>query len=159
MNTLRSIIFITWFFNVRFLIRSKSSIHFINYRHIWIYFQKKTITVQKHDVLNFFLNNSILKSFTNLQNVIQTTFYAIKNRKFYRFFSSHDFEKRESQFFTIFFNQLIDFDFFDLNARQFKHLIDYNNTRFNLDRFIDFVKFLKRQQFFEIINNVKKQVV
>ena len=39
-NTLRLIIFTTRFFNVRFLIRSKSSIHFINHCYIWIYFQK-----------------------------------------------------------------------------------------------------------------------
>ena len=78
-------------------------------------FLKKTIIIEKHDVLNFFLNDSISKFFTNLQNVTQITFHVMKNRKLYRFSSLHDFEKRESQFFTNFFNQLVDFDFFDLN--------------------------------------------
>ena len=127
-NTSRSTIFTTRFFSARFLIRSKSSTHFISHRHIWICLQKKTMTVEKRYVLSFFLNDSISKTFTNLQNLTQITLHAMKNCNSYRFSSSHDFEKRELQFFTSFFNQLIDFDFLDLNARQF----------FNLDQFIDF---------------------
>ena len=118
--------------------------------------------------MNFFVDDSTSKFFTNLQDVVQIAFHVIKNRKSYRFFSLHDLE---SQPFTSLFNQFIDFDFFDFSARQpsnidfddLKYSIDFSSldikTRqffanfldarrfFNLDRSIDFDKRLSVTRF------------
>ena len=91
-------------------------------------FSEKAMTVEKHHVLSFFLNDSISKTFINLQNVAQTTLHAMKDRKFYRFFSSHGFSARQS--FS--FGQFIDFD-------DFKHSIGFSARHFfSFDQFIDF---------------------